>query len=234
MSKFDTEDKDFQRRREEMRERINPLASEYLADNPDRSKFFDAIYDTSDGDPAGVPWADLKPKEKLAEWLAENPGEGRQAVDIACGLGDNAEALAGAGYATTAFDFSSKAIEWARQRFPDSPVNYRVANLLEPPAEWIGSFDLVNECYTIQSMPPPLHERFSQAIANLVATGGLLLVYTRTREQDADVEGPPFPLMPSEAGIFAALGFETVSADAFDIIRPDRTIPHSFTVWRKL
>ncbi len=233
MNGFDPEDKEFQRRREEMRARINPLDRQYMADNPDRSAFFDTIYNTAEGDPAGVPWADLKPKQQLADWLAANPGTGQSAIDVACGLGDNAEALAAAGYATTAFDFSPKAIEWARQRFPDSPVNYSVANLLEPPSEWIGGFDLVNECYTIQSMPPPLHERVSAAIANLVKPGGLLLVYTRTRDQDAEVEGPPFPLMPSETGIFAGLGFEQVSADSFDIVRPDRTIPHLFAVWRK-
>jgi 2-polyprenyl-3-methyl-5-hydroxy-6-metoxy-1,4-benzoquinol methylase len=233
MKKHDTEDAEFQRRREEMRARINPLDKKYQADSPDRSAFFDAIYDTAEGDPAGVPWADLKPKEKLAEWLASNPGKSRNAIDIACGLGDNAEALAEAGYTTTAFDFSAKAIEWARERFPGSSVDYRVANLLEPPEDWIGNFDLVNECYTIQSMPLPLHGRVSAAVANLVKPGGLLLVYTRTRPQDSDVDGPPFPLMPSESGIFAEMGFETLSDDAFDIVRPDRTIPHLFTVWRK-
>ncbi len=224
---------DFARRREEMKRRINPLDRELLAGNPDRKAFFDAVYNMADGDAAAVPWADLKPKDKIAEWLAKNPGNGKAALDIACGLGDHAEALEGAGYKTTAFDISEKAISWATQRFPDTSVDYLAANLMEPPKDWKGGFDLVNECYTIQSVPPPLHDKFARAIAALVKPGGTLLVYTRTRPQDSTHDGPPWPLMPSETGIFAELGFEAVTRERFEIERPDRRISHEFGVWSK-
>jgi hypothetical protein len=113
-------------------------------------------------------------------------------------------------------------------------VEYVRQDLLKPPADWMGHFDLVHECYTIQSLPPPLHERIARAVGDLVRPGGLLLVYTRTRPENSEIEGPPWPLMPSETRIFGELGFEAVSEDKFDLRRPDRTISHSFAVWKKL
>ncbi|MEZ5791291.1 MAG: methyltransferase domain-containing protein [Nitratireductor sp.] len=118
----------FRARREALKSRIDPLDKDMI-DGGDRGAFFDTVYDMAAGDAAGVPWADLKPKQQLEQWLASNPGNGRTAIDIACGLGDNAEAMAAAGYRTTAFDLARKAVAWARQRFPDSAVDYQVADL---------------------------------------------------------------------------------------------------------
>ena len=60
---------------------------------------------------------------------------------------------AGLGFATTAFDIAETAVAIARRRFPGSRVDYRVADLLDPPAEWAQAFDLVLESITVQSMP---------------------------------------------------------------------------------
>ncbi|MCB1381630.1 MAG: class I SAM-dependent methyltransferase [Notoacmeibacter sp.] len=224
----------FRARREDMKARIEPLDRDAGATVEDRKAFFDAVYDMADGDEAAVPWADLQPKPQLLAWLAANPGAGARAIDIACGLGDNAEALAAAGYATTAFDLSQKAVDWAKRRFPQTNVDYHAANLMEPPQDWTGGFDLVHECYTIQSVPPVLHADFSRAIAGLLATGGRLLVYTRLRAEGSPAEGPPWPLTPSESGIFRTLGFVPEARSQFDLERPDRIIPHEFSVWRKV
>lgn len=226
-------DDEFRQRREAMKAKIDPLDRATNATVEDRKAFFDAVYDMADGDEAAVPWADREPKPHLLDWLSAHPGEGASAIDIACGLGDNAEALSAAGYRTTAFDLSRKAVEWAKRRFPQTQVEYHAANLLEPPPDWIGGFDVVHECYTIQSVPPSMHEEFSRAIAALVAPGGRLLVYTRLRAEGSTHAGPPWPLMPSEAGIFASLGFDAEQQNRFDLHRPDRIIPHEFAVWRK-
>ena len=187
----DEKDENFQARREAARDAVNAIDSNIRRGAPERDAFFDAVYEQAHGDPAFVPWADLAPKPQLVQWLEKHPGEGKRAIDIACGLGDNAEALAGAGYETTAFDLASDAIEWAKRRFPETTVNYRVANLLEPPADWQGGFDLVNECYTLQSVPPEMLDAMIPATANLVAPGGTLLVYTRVRSDGAQADGPP-------------------------------------------
>lgn len=224
---------EFAARREALKRRINPLDRELLDDNPDRTDFFETVYDMADGDAAGVPWADLAPKPEIAEWLTGNHGNGRTALDIACGLGDHAEAMAEAGYRTAAFDLSDKAINWARKRFPASDVDYRTANLLELPSDWTAGFDLVNECYTIQSVPPPLHRQFSEAVASLVKHGGTLLIYARTRAEGTEHDGPPWPLMPSEYEVFGDFGLECIDQSLFDVERPDRRIPHVFSVWKR-
>ena len=172
-------------------------------------------------------------KDRLDQWLAGNPAHSGRAIDIGCGLGDNAEALAAAGYTTTAFDFSPKAIDWARERFPDSPVAYHVADLFDLPDEWRGSFDLVHECYTLQSIPPETLDKSVPAIASLVAAGGTLLVYTRVRADGSAVEGPPWPLENSIALSFYRHGLECIHKEEFELERPDRSIPHLFMVWRR-
>jgi SAM-dependent methyltransferase len=227
------DDPEFRRRREEMRKAVNALDHDGGEGAADRRQFFDAVYEMAGGDAAGVPWADLAPKPQLADWLTRNPGEGRAAIDIACGLGDNAEALAAAGYRTTAFDLAETAIGWARQRFPDSPVDYRVADMLNPPDGWTGGFDLVNECYTIQSVPLAMRETMTRGVAALVKPGGTLLVYARTRPEGSEPEGPPWPLSPAEASRFAELGLTLMSEETFDIMRSDKTIPHVFAVWQR-
>lgn len=226
-------DNEFAARRAALHDRINAIDGAQDASLSNRKAFFDTVYESAAGNAAEVPWADLKPKDRLDAWLARHPGRGRRAIDVACGLGDNAEAIAAAGWRTTAFDLSSRAIGWARQRFPQSPVDYAVADLAALPPQWAGAFDLVHECYTIQSVPGELRALFSLAIASLVAPGGALLLYARTRPDDSPAAGPPWPLSPGEANIFAEMGFRLASEERFDLIRPDRAIPHLFAVWER-
>lgn len=202
-------------------------------DTGEHSDFFKEVYTEAGDDPARVPWADLAPKPQLTDWLEAHPGMGRRAVDIACGLGDNAEAIAMAGYETLAFDYSEKAVRWARSRFPDSPVDYRVADLFDLPAEWSGAFDLVNECYTLQSMPPEWMPQSRAAVAGLVAPGGILLVYCRIRPDDAEADGPPWPIRESDALAFQDKGLELLDNMAFTVERHGRDVAHWFTQWRR-
>ena len=240
-SGMNADDPDFLERREKAKEKVNALDRDRVHDEPERKAFFNDVYARAGGDAAFVPWADLKPKEQLVQWLEENTGINPaktssgipSATDIACGLGDNAEAIAAAGYETTAFDLSADAISWAKRRFPQSAVNYRQADLFAPPSEWLGNFDLVHECFTLQALPPEMLGQTAAAVASLVAPGGDLLVYTRWRPDGAPVEGPPWPLEESRLDCFAPLGFERIGETRFVVERPGRTIPHAFTHWRR-
>ena len=229
----DHPDPDFLARRDAAKDRINEMDRELLRENPRRELFFESVYEQADGDPVGVPWADLVAKDKLVGWLSGNAIHSGCAIDVGCGLGDNAEALAAAGYETTAFDFSPRAIEWALKRFPETRVDYLVADMFDLPGEWAGKFDLVHECYTLQSIPPETLAKSIPAIAALVAPGGILLVYSRLVEDGTVTEGPPWPLQRAALAAFDQFGLEQVEVDEFDLVRPDKTIAHQFAVWRR-
>ena len=102
----------------------------------------------------------------------------------------------------TAFDVSPTAIEGARRRFPNSTVDYRVADLLELPPEWVGAFDLVAECITVQALPVALRSRAIGAIASAVAPGGTLVVVSGISDGDGRRDGPPWPLTRAELDRF--------------------------------
>ena len=120
---------------------------------------------------------------------------GRIAVVVGCGLGDDAEFIAGlAGFQTTAFDISPTAIITARNRFPDSPVRYQAADLLNPPPDWLRAFDLVVESLILQALPDPPRREAIAKLGDLVAPDGTLIVIARAREPEQEVDGRPGPL----------------------------------------
>lgn len=183
------EDEDFLARRNAARERLNAMNPHLKPGgdeaDPLRGRWFDAIYDLADGDPANIPWARLAPNVFLSQWLQKQPPlTGLRALDVGCSLGDNAEALAEAGASVTAFDMAARAIDWAKRRFPDSRVKYQIGNLLDPPLEWRGAFDIVHECFTLQVLTPSLVDDAAKHLASFLAPSGRLLVIAGAREPD--------------------------------------------------
>lgn len=75
------------------------------------------------------------------------------------------------GYRVSAFDYSATAIDSCQRRFPESTVQYRVADLFDRPADWARRFEVVVEINTIQSLPPDVWTATIQAIAGTVAPG---------------------------------------------------------------
>ena len=176
-------------------------------DPGERLAWFETLYKDAGTDPAKVPWARLAPHPGLEHWARDaGPVSGR-AIDVGCGLGDNAEFLASLGLSVTAFDLSASAIDWAKRRFPASSVAYAAADLFDLPKDWIGSFDLVSEVYTLQALPAEIRQEALRAIASLVAPGGAAVVVCMARNADEPADGPPWPLAREELGGFADLGF---------------------------
>ena len=185
---------------------------------------FEEIYARAGDALASVPWARLAPHPLLVMWLdlPGSPGRcparhaaGHEALVVGCGLGDDAEELARRGYAVTAFEVSPTAIARCRERFPQSPVCYRGADVLNLPGEWRGRFGLVVEINTIQSLPRAGRPAAIAAIAGTVAPGGLLFVRCRTgAENEPDGLERPWPVRRSELAGFTAAGL--TQADLID------------------
>ena len=151
-----------------------------------------------------MPWDRGGPNPFLEQWVRSHglQGGGRRALVIGTALGDDAELLSDRGYEVTAFDVSPTAIEGARRRFPSSPVDYRVADLLALPEDLRGAFDLVAECITVQALPLSLRDRAIDAIASTVAPGGTLVVISGIFAGQGERDGPPWPLTRSELDRF--------------------------------
>ncbi len=232
MAENGVEDPSFADRRAMARARAGELQQKFEGDG-DPIGWFDALYRAAGDDPAQVPWADLQPHPLLSRWLdAFKDRHAGRALDIGCGLGDNAAALALAGYRVTAFDLSPTAIKWAKKRFHDAEIDFRVANLLELPDELAGAIDLVHETYTLQALKGELREKAFAAVASTVKSGGRLLVICRSRGDNEMPEGPPWPLSRTELATFDALGLKPESFEAIDVTK-DRVIPHVVATWIK-
>jgi SAM-dependent methyltransferase len=186
------------------REEIRELAMKHLAAG-DATGWFDVLYSKANGDAGTIPWADLAPNPNLLAWLDRNPipATGRALV-VGCGLGDDAEEIVrrSRGLKVTAFDIAPNAIAWCRKRFPDSRVDYQVADLLNPPASFHQAFDFVFESYTLQALPTNLRKQAIAGVAGFVAPGGRVLIICRGREATDPDAGPPWPLTREDLSAF--------------------------------
>lgn len=192
------------------------IIEEYLSTG-NYSATFEEIYamaEESDGHP---PWAYMQAMPDLIQWAEKSnlSGNNQKTIVIGCGLGDDAEFLAKAGFSVTAFDVSETAIKICKERFPDSKVAYQQADLLKLPEDWQGSFDFVLENRTIQSLPMDMMAHSMLAIANLVREKGKLLVLCNGRDHEDSANSVPRPLSHQELNIFSQYG---LSEQHFDDI----------------
>jgi SAM-dependent methyltransferase len=211
---------------EEAEQNAARLAHESIADG-DPTGWFEHLYAAAAAGLTGVPWDRRAPSQLLVRWAAERRAHGtgeatgtgaatssaRTALVVGCGLGDDAEFVAGLGFRTVAFDISVSAIRAARQRFPHSGVQYCVADLMAPPASWQAAYDLVVESMTLQALPDPPRAVAIASLGPLVAPGGTLIVFARGREPHSRDDGPPWSLTRSEIDAIGAGGLEAVRID---------------------
>lgn len=183
------------------------LAQQYT-DAGKPMEWFEVLYAQAKEGEAIVPWAELKANPNLIQWfdLYEIQGQGKTALTIGCGLGDDVEELAHRGFQVIGFDLSKSAIEWCKSRFSNSLAQYSVADLLNPPTSWSRSFDFVLESYTLQSLPTEIRQEAFKQIANFVAPGGQLLVICRGRDVGDDPGQIPYPLTQNEVMTFLDMG----------------------------
>lgn len=196
------------------RDAARRLAQESL-DRGDATGWFDALYAQANDDPGQIPWADQRPNPNLVAWLEQQPRRtgNPRALVVGCGLGDDAQELARLGYRVTAFDISPTAIAWCRRRFPDSAVDYQVADALQTPVAWRGQFDQIVEIYTLQALPAEPRAIAARNIAGCLAPGGTLLVIARGRDAQDAPGAIPWPLTRDD---FAPLVAEGLRIESFE------------------
>jgi cyclopropane fatty-acyl-phospholipid synthase-like methyltransferase len=151
----------------------------------------------------------MKTHPSFAKWLGRNPqdGDGKSALVVGCGMGDDAIELETLGFQVTAFDVSASAIEYCKERFPHSKVNFEQADLLEDQSQWRRKFDFVLEIFTIQALPPKYEKELIQNISDFVAPGGELLVIAEVGSEKRVFEkGPPWVLTPEHIDSFVSCG----------------------------
>ncbi|NVJ54034.1 MAG: class I SAM-dependent methyltransferase [Campylobacteraceae bacterium] len=202
-------------------------------DNP--TGWFDKIYQSANGDYKEVFWADLEPSPYLISWLKEDKitKENKTAIVIGCGVGDDAEALSEFGFEVIAFDISPTAIELCKKRFPNSKVNYTVEDLFDYPKDWFESFDVVYECNTIQVLPNLYRKKAREAMSNLIAKNGYILVSCRSRKEGTMLDVIPMPLAKSEMDEFVNLdNLKEISFLAYDDTQ-EPPVPHYFGIYKK-
>lgn len=209
------------------RTRLRELQAEHAA-RGDMLGWFEALYSEAGGNTATIPWADRGPSPHLVSSLGSANLTHQRALVVGCGLGDDAVFVASRGADVTAFDVSPTAVEWCRKRFPQAPVDFVVANLLEPPAEWRQRFDLVVEINTLQALPAEPRLTAIDRVAEFVAPGGRLMVICRGRDEDQEAVGPPWPLTRTELGRFSEQGLRELSLK--EVIDTDEESTRRFVV----
>jgi SAM-dependent methyltransferase len=189
------------------REYARRLAAEF-AGRGDTTGWFEALYKESGGDSEFIPWADLEPNGFFRAWAVKTGlhGNGRKALVVGCGLGDDARYLTELGFSVTAFDISPTAIGWAQRLHSDTDIVFAAADLFNPEPAWVGAFDFVLEVYTIQPLPPEIRPAVIDAIAAFVGHNGILVVVARGRGDDEEPVEMPWPLSRCDLSRFGLSG----------------------------
>jgi SAM-dependent methyltransferase len=217
----------------ETSKRTTQSLAETYAKRGDPNGWFEAFYAQAKGDIHNVYWADLKASPVLLDYLEEHKVQtGAQAITIGCGLGDDAEALSQHGFHVTAFDISPSAINMCRQRYPGSAVDYMVADLFNHPPEWSQGFDLIYECNTIQILKGPDRVRAVNAMANLLAPNGEILVSCRSRKAEEQSNAFPLALDREEIDGFQRAGLTEKRFISYEDDQ-DPPVPHFFAVYKR-
>jgi len=169
------------------------------------SDWFDGLYKENKKNHENIPWARQAVNPLLQSYLDDEKVHQGKALVIGCGLGDDAMALAEAGYEVTAIDVSQTALDLAQARFPDTNITFKKQDIFE----YASQFDFVFEAFTLQSLPVEFREKMVKAVVNTIAKGGKLLLVAHKREEIFD--GPPWPLTQEEVDLFKEEGLTELS-----------------------
>jgi SAM-dependent methyltransferase len=135
---------------------------------------------------AGAPWGQRVRRElvTLVEKGRISPERvgGRRAIDLGCGEGRDTIYLATKGFDAVGIDFSRVAIRRARAAAnkldPKLRPRFVRANLLEPPADLGGPFDLLFDGGALDDLPPSSRGRAAEVVTQLSRSGSVFVMWT--------------------------------------------------------
>ncbi len=105
----------------------------------------------------------------------------RTILELGCGTGNDAARLAAEGYAVTALDLSSEAIDCARAKF-GSTVDFQVADVALPLPAPDGSFDAVMANVSLHMFPDSVSRAIFSEIRRVVRPNGVFLFHVNALE----------------------------------------------------
>jgi SAM-dependent methyltransferase len=108
----------------------------------------------------------------------------RTVLELGCGTGNDAARLAGAGYAVTATDLSSEAIERARARY-GSLATFLMADMTQPLPFPDGTFDAVMSNVAMHMFPDDVTRAVFAEVGRVVRPGGLFVFHVNALEDRA-------------------------------------------------
>ncbi len=151
-----------------------------------------------------LPWFHAGLDPDIARALDELGLTGGRLLDLGCGPGTQAVALAGRGFEVTASDVSPSAVEGARARAEQAgaPVRFVVDDVLDSRLD--GPFDIIVDrgvfhCFARDEE----RQAYARHVARLLAPEGVLLLKCFHKKETRE-QGPPSRL--DEADIRAMLG----------------------------
>ncbi len=154
-----------------------------------------------------LPWFHAGLDSDIADALAELGLSGGDALDIGCGPGTQAVALAKLGFRVTATDVAPAAIHGAKQRAEAAGVTIDFRSGDATTMQLAGAFDLIIDrgvmhCFT----DPEQRHRYVNRIRDWLKPDGVLLLKCFSHEETRE-QGPPCRFSPDDLRGFFAEGF---------------------------
>lgn len=107
--------------------------------------------------------------------------DGKQVLDAGCGEGYGAKLLAESASEVIAIDRDKKTICQARQRYPQSNLQFHIRDINQLSAYPSCTFDVICCFHTIEHLKEPV--QFLQEVRKLLSDSGLLLISTPNRKK---------------------------------------------------
>ena len=134
-----------------------------------------------------------------------------EALELGCGEGHLTRLLAARGYSVLGVDVSAVAVEWAKEKTPDTErnVSYQVIDLTQPDVLLDRAFDLIVDGNCLHCIINEDRQTFLANVHRLLKADGLFFVYSKcshaTEDEVVEFEGKPYRYVPTEANLHREL-----------------------------